>query len=56
MKEINFKNYSTEKLILAVNCIISANEIYGKKDKKGLIRELEKLKIIQSEIKKRQNL
>jgi hypothetical protein len=54
MKETNLKNYSTEKLILASNCIISANEIYGKKDKKGLIINLEKLEIIQSEIKKRE--
>ncbi len=56
MKEtnLNFQNYSTEKLKLSVNELLKANEIYGKKDKKGLTINLQKIESIKKEIIKRE--
>jgi hypothetical protein len=51
---INFKNYSTKILKLAITETLKANKIYGEKDKKGLIRELKKIELIKEEIIKRE--
>jgi hypothetical protein len=56
MKEtnLNFQNYSTDILKISVKELLKANEIYGKKDKKGLIRNLQKIESIKKEIIKRE--